>query len=268
MNSVKIQFLFLLLLFISSCNSPGNHDVYVSVKTTAGNMKIRLYNETPLHRDNFIRLVTSDFYAGIPFHRVINGFMIQAGDESLKPGITSKLRDSLSVLTVRPEFNPFLFHKKGALAAAREGNDINPEMLSSATQFYIVQGKKLTSEQVDLSQQTIDNKIREANLLRFIHEITDSSKNGLNLTPSQIQERATLRLYDFLDKTGTRKITDDQKKAYMSEGGVPRLDGTYTVFGEVVEGFDVIDRIAAFQTDAADKPVKDVIILKMKIIRK
>ena len=231
-------------------------------------MKIRLYNETPLHRDNFIRLVKSNFYDGIPFHRVINGFMIQAGDESLKPGISARLRDSLSALTVPPEFNPLLFHKRGALAAAREGNDINPEMLSSATQFYIVQGKKLTAEQLIIAQQTVDNKIKEANLVRFIHEYTDSSKHGMNLSPAQIQERATLRLYDFLDKQGNRKITDSQKETYIKDGGVPRLDGTYTVFGEVTEGFDVIDKIAAVQTDATDKPVKDVVIIKMKIERK
>ena len=258
-----IFFLFLL----PSCKNTSDRDVYIQVKTTEGTMKLRLYNETPLHRDSFKRLVESHFYDGIPFHRVINGFMIQAGDETFKNGISQKIKDSLSSLTVRPEFNALLFHKKGALAAARENNDINPEMLSSATQFYIVQGQKLNSDQLDKAEQTINNKIREANLLRFIREICDSSKY-LTLTQSQIEEKATLRLYDYLDKSGTRKITPEQRTVYSTSGGVPRLDGTYTVFGEVVEGFDVIDRIAAVATDASDKPIKDVVILKMKIVKK
>jgi cyclophilin family peptidyl-prolyl cis-trans isomerase len=265
-----IRSLITLFFVISlvSCNNTANNDFYVSLRTSEGDIKLRLYNETPLHRNNFISLVNSHYYDGIPFHRVINGFMIQAGDVSLKHGLSTRLHDSLSSLRIRPEFNPVLFHKRGALAAAREGNDVNPAMLSSATQFYIVQGKKLTSEQLDIAQQTITDKVREANLVRIIHEITDSSLSGLNLSPAQVQERATLQLYDYLDKNGSRKLTDEQRSVYMTSGGVPRLDGTYTVFGEVVQGMDVIDKIAALNTDATDKPLNEVRILKMKIVRK
>jgi peptidylprolyl isomerase len=268
MNRLPSLLTVLFLLMVSSCKNPANQDVYVSVKTSAGTMKLKLYSETPLHKDNFIRLVNSHFYDGIPFHRVIDGFMIQAGDESLKPGINPRLRDSLSKLTVKPEFRPGLFHKRGALAAAREGNDVNPEMLSSATQFYIVQGKKLTSDQLTIAEQTLNNRIREANLVRLIYEVKDSIKPGSEISPAEIQEKATLALYDYLDKTGPRKITEEQKNIYINAGGVPRLDGTYTVFGEVVEGFEVIDKIAAVKTDATDKPLTDVVILKMKIVRK
>ncbi len=268
MNTPRILFIILFSILLSSCNSPGNKDVYVLVKTTAGNMKIKLYNETPMHRDNFISLVKSHFYDGIPFHRVINGFMIQAGDETLKKGIPQVVKDSLTDLTINPEFNPLLYHKKGALAAAREGNDINPEMKSSATQFYIVQGKKLTAGQLDMAEQSIMINIRQANLARIYHEVSDSSKAGLNLTPEQIQERTTLRLFEFLDKSGPRKLTDEQRNVYMNSGGVPRLDGTYTVFGEVVQGFDVIDKIAAVPTDGTDKPLSDVLILGMKLVSK
>ena len=255
------------VIILLSCNDSGNKDIYISVRTSEGDIKLRLYNETPLHRDNFVRLVKSHFYDGVPFHRVINGFMIQAGDGSLKPDLSARTRDSLLSQTIRPEFNPQLYHKRGALAAAREGNDVNPEMLSSATQFYIVQGKKLTSEQLDIAQQTINDRIRDANLVRLLHEISDSSRHGLNLTPAQIEEHATLQLYDYLDKNGSRKITDEQRLVYMNSGGVPRLDGTYTVFGEVVKGMEVVDRIASVNTDATDKPLKDVLILKMKIER-
>jgi cyclophilin family peptidyl-prolyl cis-trans isomerase len=267
MNTTRLISSLILVILLASCNNSVNQDIYVSIKTTEGNIKVRLYNQTPLHRDNFIRLVKSHFYDSIPFHRVINGFMIQAGDESLKPGISNAMKDSLSALTVNAEFNPVLYHKKGALAAAREGNDVNPEMKSSATQFYIVQGKRLTAWQLDIAEQTINTKIREANFVRLLHEVSDSSKAGLNLSPAEIQERTTLRLYEFLDRSGPHKIPDDQRTVYMSQGGVPRLDGTYTVFGEVVEGLEVIDKIAAFRTDSTDKPLNTVTIIKMKIVR-
>ena len=268
MNITRLIPSLMLVILLASCNNSVNQDIYVSIKTTEGNIKLRLYNETPHHRDSFVRLVKTRFYDSIPFHRVINGFMIQAGDESLKPGISNALKDSLSALTVDAEFNPALYHKKGALAAAREGNDVNPEMKSSATQFYLVQGKRLTSEQLDIADQTINTKIREANFIRLLHEVSDSSKAGLNLNPSEIQERATLRLYEFLDKSGPHKITPVQRSVYSSLGGVPRLDQTYTVFGEVVEGLEVIDKIAAVSTDSTDKPLKAVLILKMKIVRR
>lgn len=266
MNAARILQFLIFTLFLTACNDNANKEIFVSLKTSAGNIKLKLYNQTPLHRDNFVRLVKSHFYDGIPFHRVINGFMIQAGDESLKPGISKALKDSLSVLTVPPEFNPIYYHKKGALAAARESNDINPEMRSSATQFYIVQGRPLTADELDIAEQSINNNIRQANLVRLLHEVSDSSKAGLNLSPSQIQEHAILQLYDFLDKTGVHKISEEERAVYMTLGGVPRLDATYTVFGEVVEGLDVIDKIAGVKTDATDKPLNEVIILKMKIV--
>ena len=268
MNPVRLIQIFTLMLLLTACNDTANQNIYISVKTSLGDIKLKLYNETPQHRDNFVRLVNSHFYEGIPFHRVINGFMIQAGDPALKQNIKPSLADSLSALTVPAEFNPQLYHKKGALAAAREGNDINPEMKSSATQFYIVQGKRLSPDQLDIAEQSINNNIKQAYFVKFINEVTDSSKAGLNLSPAQIQERATLHLYDYLDKTGIHKISETHRNVYMSAGGVPRLDGTYTVFGEVVEGLDVVDKIAAVKTDSTDKPENEVIILKMKIVRR
>jgi peptidylprolyl isomerase len=268
MNKTLLVQLLIFTVFLIACESNANKEIYISVKTSSGNIKLKLYNQTPLHRDNFVRLVKSHFFDGIPFHRVINGFMIQAGDGSLKPGISNALRDSLSLLTVPPEFNSQLYHKKGALAAARESNDVNPEMRSSATQFYIVQGMRLTADQLNIADQSINNNIRQANFFRILQEVSDSSKAGLNLSSSQIQERATLRLYEFLDKTGTYRIADEQRSVYMTLGGVPRLDGTYTVFGEVVEGLDVVDKIAAEKTDETDRPLNNVTILSMKIVRR
>ncbi len=134
----------------------------ILMKTTLGDIKIRLYDGTPLHRDNFIKLVKSGIYDGISFHRVIKGFMIQAGDPSTRNVRISQVSDSLNTFTIPSEFNNIYFHKKGALAAAREGNDVNPEMRSSGTQFYIVQGTKLTDEELDQAEHSINNNLKQA----------------------------------------------------------------------------------------------------------
>ena len=271
MNTNKILPALFIVTFLSfSCNSNNNdHNVFVLIKTTLGDIKIHLYDETPVHRDNFVKLVNSHFYNGILFHRVIDGFMIQAGDPETKPGFINSDNDTLVSYTLPAEFRPQLFHKKGAVAAARQGNEVNPEMRSSGTQFYIVQGKPLTADEVNQAEQSINSNIKQSQFIRIIHEISDSNRlSGLNLSDAEIQERALLRLYDYLEKKGEHKITDEQKVVYENIGGVPRLDGTYTVFGEVIEGLDVVDKIAAVKTDQNDKPVNDIVITKMKIVKK
>lgn len=186
---------------------------YVLIETQYGNMKVKLYNETPLHRDNFLKLVREGFYDDLLFHRVIRNFMIQGGDpesKNAKPG--QMLGSGTLGYRVPAEFNPALFHKKGALAAAR---DNNPEKASSSCQFYLVQGN------------VWDDKGLEMMSMRF-----------------------------------GKKFTEEQVKAYKTIGGTPHLDMDYTVFGEVEEGLEVIDRIAAVATAPGDRPLEDV---KMKI---
>jgi peptidyl-prolyl cis-trans isomerase B (cyclophilin B) len=190
-------------------------NVTVLMETTEGNMKIKLYDETPLHRDNFVKLVKSGFYNGLIFHRVIKGFMIQGGDPMSKnPTPNAEYGTGGPGYTIPAEFNSKLIHKKGALAAARTNN---PEKASSGSQFYIVQGEKAN--------------------------ISENLKNGfkLNYTPEQIE-------------------------AYKTIGGTPTLDGEYTVYGEVIEGLDVIDKIANTKTKPSDRPLKDVIINKITIV--
>ena len=173
------------------------------IHTEYGDMKGFLYNETPLHRDNFVKLVKQGWYKNSPFHRVIKNFMIQGGqnaDGRLDPGYR-----------IPAEFNPKFFHKKGALAAARMGDQVNPQKESSGSQFYIVQGTVL------------DEKTLQA----------FSARNGVKYTPEQV-------------------------KTYTTIGGTPHLDGAYTVFGEITEGFDVLDKIASVKTLPGDKPEKDV----------
>ena len=194
---------------------------YVKIETSYGDMVVKLYNETPLHRDNFIKLVKDGTYDGLIFHRVINQFMIQGGDpnsRTAKPG--QMLGDGELGYTIPAEFVPGLFHKKGALAAARQGDEVNPQKASSSCQFYIVQGTTW-----------------DANRLKMVEQ-----RMGKSFTAKEAEVYATL-------------------------GGTPFLDGDYTVFGEVVEGMEVIDKIAAVQCGPMDRPIEDV-KMKMSIIER
>jgi cyclophilin family peptidyl-prolyl cis-trans isomerase len=259
-----------LILTVASCNSKGgNENTTVLIKTTSGDIKVKLYDETPIHRDNFIKLVNMGFYNGISFHRVIKDFMIQAGDPKTRTGLSREQLDTLDTYTIPAEFRRQYFHKKGALAAAREGNDVNPEMRSSGTQFYIVQGKKYTAEELKTTVERLNSGLRQVVFSKFIRETADSARiAGTPLSESEIQEQASLKMFKYLTTGGEYKLSQEQTDAYMNTGGVPRLDATYTVFGEVVEGIEIVDRIAASPTNQADKPVEDIRIISMKIVER
>jgi peptidylprolyl isomerase len=271
MNTIirKLLLFPVLLLFIS-CNSPlHNENTIILMKTTLGDIKIKLYDGTPIHRDNFIKLINSGFYEGISFHRVIKDFMIQAGDPATKSDHSKALPDSLNTYTIPAEFTSQYFHKKGALAAAREGNDVNPEMRSSGTQFYIVQGVKYTDAELIQAEQRINGNLKQSVFNKIMRSTADSlRKTGKILTAPEIQEISTPKMFQYLSNNKDYVIPEDHRNIYKSIGGVPRLDGTYTVFGEVVEGLDVVDRIAAVQTSTGDKPLNDIRIIKIKIISK
>jgi cyclophilin family peptidyl-prolyl cis-trans isomerase len=251
-----------------SCNAPGGtENVVVLIKTSSGNIRIKLYDNTPIHRDNFIKLVEMGFYDGISFHRVIKDFMIQAGDPSTRTGLTKEQLDTLSTYTIPAEFHKEYYHKKGALAAARQGNDVNPEMRSSGTQFYIVQGKKYSNAELKATEEGINSNIKQALFSRLIKEVADSARqSGRPLQESEIQERASMKMFDFLTTHADFGFSDEQVNTYINAGGTPRLDGTYTVFGEVIEGLETVDAIASVQTNQADKPVDDVKIISMKLV--
>jgi cyclophilin family peptidyl-prolyl cis-trans isomerase len=187
-------------------------DPLIKIETSLGDMVIKLYNETPLHRDNMIKLIQENFFDNQLFHRVIKDFMVQGGDpHSIGAAKGERLGNGGPGYTIPAEFHPQLIHKKGALAAARQGDAANPEKASSGSQFYLVQGKLL-------SQQ----------------EINSFAQAG---TP----------------------FTQESLEAYTTMGGTPHLDGSYTVFGEIVVGLEILDRIAATQTDTYDRPIEDVI---------
>jgi cyclophilin family peptidyl-prolyl cis-trans isomerase len=252
------------------CAGPAGYEKpVILMKTTLGDIKLLLYDETPIHRDNFLKLANSGFYEGISFHRVINNFMIQAGDPLSRTVPVAKSADSLNTYTIPAEFNKKYFHKKGALAAAREGNEVNPDMRSSGTQFYIVQGVKFTDEELNQAEERINSNIKQAMFNKFIRQAADSARlSGTPLSEQQAQDRAFVRMSQYLTTTETYRIPEEQRTVYKNIGGVPRLDCTYTVFGEVLEGLDIVDMIAGVKTDNNDKPLSDVKILKIKIVSK
>ena len=268
--AIKHIVLVYTLLLLTSCNTPvgENNNTTVSLKTTLGDITIKLYDSTPVHRDNFIKLVNNGFYDGVTFHRVIKDFMIQAGDIITKSGTATTPADSLKTYTIPAEINNLHFHKKGALAAARQGNDVNPEMRSSGTQFYIVQGVKYTDEELNLAEQRVNSNLKQALFNRLLKETADSaSLSGKTLSEGEIQEIASVEMFKYLTNNKEYKLSEEQRNVYKNIGGTPRLDATYTVFGEVIEGLEIVDKIAAVQTDSNDKPVNDIRIIKIKIIK-
>lgn len=228
---MKKTLLTLTLLLLTAVMAMAQQDTVrreVLIETTMGNMRVALSNETPRHRDNFLRLVRSKYYDGTLFHRVIKDFMAQAGDSTTRHAKPDQRLGGYSPnYTVPAEFRfPALFHKRGALAAAREGDAQNPERASSSAQFYLVWGYQFNDPTLDRVQQRLDER-------------TDS----------------------------TVRLTPEVREAYKTLGGTPHLDGQYTVFGEVVEGLDVLERLQAVATDDHDRPVDDVRIVRMTIVR-
>jgi len=269
-NFSRLAIFLIFIISFAACSTPeSNENTTFSMKTSVGTIKIKLYDDTPLHRDNFIKLIKNNFYEGISFHRVIKDFMIQAGDPLTRTVPFPKMNDTLNTYTIPAEFRPHLFHKKGALAAAREGNDVNPEMKSSGTQFYIVQGVKYDAAAISQEESRVNNNLKQALFRKLIVETTDSLKlTGNPLSEAQIQEISSIKMFKYMTDHSDYAIPEEHRSTYASVGGVPRLDGTYTVFGEVIEGLDVLDRIASEPTDAGDKHVNDIRILKIKIERK
>ena len=247
-------------------------ETLVKIETTAGDIKVKLYNETPKHRDNFIKLVKDGMYEGTLFHRVIKDFMIQAGDPDSKNAPKGKMLGAGDVgYTIPAEFvYPKFFHKKGALSAARQGDNVNPKKESSGCQFYIVTGKVYNdSTLLSMESQMNENKINVIfNTLAQKHmkEIYKMRKandeNGLY----DLQEKLFAEAQEIAAKQPEFHFTPEQIEAYTTVGGTPHLDGEYTVFGEVVEGMDVVDKIQQVKTDRSDRPEEDVKIIKATIL--
>lgn len=226
----KIVFIFALLFSMTLAAAKPEKNSVVLIQTTMGDIKVMLYNDTPIHRDNFLKLVNEGYYDGLLFHRVINNFMIQGGDpESKNAEKGQRLGMGGPDYTLPAEIVfPKYCHKRGALAAARIGDAANPERESNGSQFYIVEGKTYTDDELKTMEQRVAQNVSSQEPFHYSYE---------------------------------------QRLIYKTVGGTPHLDGQYTVFGEIIEGFDVLQKISDVKTDDADRPEEDVKIITMKILK-
>ncbi|GHT36447.1 peptidyl-prolyl cis-trans isomerase [Bacteroidia bacterium] len=234
---------------------------------------MKLYNETPQHRDNFVKLVNDGFYNGVLFHRVIADFMIQGGDPDSK---TAKAGQQLGAgnigYTVPAEFVfPKLYHKKGALAAARTGDAVNPQKASSGSQFYIVTGAVVDDAQLNQIEQSKQNGLGQSLFQKKVNEnaalIQKMQSEGDQQGLQALQERFIQEIQQALAISPAFKFTPEQRETYKTIGGTPFLDNDYTVFGEVVEGMSVVDKISAVKTAPGDRPLEDVKVIKATVVK-
>ncbi|MHB8400662.1 MAG: peptidylprolyl isomerase [Bacteroidia bacterium] len=276
-----IFFLFLHLIFGREFFSQNTQNIddtsrtaLVLIKTQYGDIKIRLSNQTPLHRDNFLKLAQKGFYDSLLFHRIIAGFMIQGGDpysKYAKPFVV--LGDSDIGYTVPAEIVPSLFHKRGMLCAARDGDDVNPLHASSGCQFYITQGRgPLTDNDLKLYEYRINKKLRT----HLKDSVLQTAENKATLEKYQHYKKSKINdsllvLEKILDEkinpiyvlTPHYTFTPEQIKAYKKVGGCPHLEGNYRGYGEVLQGMNVVDKITEVNTDSHDRPLENI---RMKVI--
>ncbi len=249
------------------------NDVLVDIKTSVGDIQVRLYGETPRHRDNFVKLVKEGFYNDVLFHRIINQFMIQTGDPESKGAAKGKMLGSggpgynLPAEIVYPKY----FHKRGALAAARQADQVNPKRESSGSQFYIVTGRVMPAGQLQqMEQQMLMAKKQDVfqGLVRENEAKIRQLQTSRDSTALEaLRQELIAQMEAKVAGEAAPAMTEEQRQAYTTVGGAPHLDGQYTVFGEVVKGMEVVDKIEKVATDRNDRPVEDVKIISMSIVK-
>lgn len=273
-----VVLLTILVCGLTGCKSGQKKDgnmekeTKLKIETSAGDIIVKLYNETPQHRDNFIKLAKEGTYEGTLFHRVIKDFMIQAGDPESKNAPKGKMLGAGDVgYTIPAEIvYPKYFHKKGALSAARQGDNVNPKKESSGCQFYIVTGKVYSdSTLLGMEQQKSQmrlNSVFQTLAQKYTKEIYKMRKDGDQDGLMNLQDSLIAQAEAQVAKEPEFHFTPEEVKAYTTVGGTPHLDGEYTVFGEVLEGMDIVDKIQKVKTDRSDRPEEDVIIKKVTVI--
>ena len=270
MKKIVLAFLSgIFFLQVSCVNSQNDKQSgsLVKIETEFGDITLKLFDETPIHRDNFIKLANEGFFDGLLFHRVIEDFMIQGGDPDSKnaePG--KRLGGGDPGYTLPAEIDSSLFHKKGALAAARRGGPANPEKRSSGSQFYIVQGTVFSHGALDTLEMKMNQQRQRTVMQQFFSEAQEElsqlqqagDQEKLNLRVTEIREKAD----DKISQMPRLEFSAERRETYTTLGGYPSLDNEYTIFGEVIEGLDVLDKLAGVETDQFDRLVNDV---KMKV---
>jgi len=267
--SILIVLLMGLINGFSAAAQTKEPVYYVNIVTNMGTMKVKLYNETPHHRDKFLELAGEGRYNGTLFYRTVKNFVIQGGSDDSRNAAPGKHIGYGTAINIDSEFNDKCFHKKGALCAPRQPEEINHFKMSDIGQFYIVQGKKYTNEELDLIEKSVNNpimiKLKRKYYLPQKEELARLKKENpkeFNKLLRKVKDQIAFD-YALSDK---KEFTEEQRKAYTTVGGTPELDGEYTVFGEVVEGLSVINKIAALKTDKNNRPLKDVTI-KIEIVK-
>lgn len=265
----QLYFLLLVLFLLASCADKSldpSKPVYVMIETTMGDVTVALYDDTPLHRDNFIKLCQSGEYKDVLFHRVIKEFVVQGGDpESKKHEPGALYGDGDGGYTVPAEILPHHFNKRGVLIDAKESDQFNTERASAGTQFCFVQGKVYNDAELDQIETRIQDIRWKWLYYKFKKEVKE--KNPA-FSPNDVEAEATTLLEDTLVMLGKAVIPEEHREVYRTLGGVPHLDGSVTIFGEVVEGFDIVEKISLMKTDTNDRPLTDVMIKGTRVFQK
>lgn len=280
---MKRQFLFLLSVLLMACITSGctqkqktldpDKPVYVTVKTSMGDVTVVLYDDTPLHKENFIKLCQENTYDGVLFHRIVKDFVVQGGDPNSKerePGV--RYGSYSGGYTVPAEILPHYYNKRGVLLDAKKGDDVNPERESAGTQFCFMQGKVMTDEELDKAETRINDIRRNWLYHKFRKELkekdpslADESKEG------ELDNQASIMVVDTLEVLGEYKIPQDRREVYKTIGGAPHLDGSVTIFGEVVEGLDIVEKMSLVDTEGAENfnwPLEPVWVISTEVFQK
>ncbi len=269
----KLVLVFIVCLMAGNLLAQSPKDPIVLISTTYGDIRVKLFHQTPLHTKNFVKLAKKGYFNNTLFHRVIKGFMIQGGDPDSKTAKPEQLLgEGGPKYTIPFEYNPAFFHKKGMLAAAREGDDVNPLRASSASQFYIVVGKVFDDAGLEKAEKRINTSLKNNLMYNYIasnkalkDRLADYKKNDTAAFSRQMKQLSLIA--DTLYKEQKQyTIPEAEREVYKTIGGTPHLDASYSIFGEVVEGMDVVEKIALTATDKNDRPLENI-VMKVRVLK-
>ncbi len=267
-----LKIISVVILVFLQFNAIAQKDTVVVISTSYGVIKLKLYDDTPIHKHNILKLVRNGVYDSLLFHRIINGFMIQGGDPDSKRADANQIIGNGDIgYTLPAEINPLHFHKKGALAAARQGDDVNPDKRSSGCQFYIVHGKKFAELDMVTVESRMASQLKQSLILKYLgkpenielkkrYTFHQQARNNdsLNFINKQVHPIIEAEMKNHK----LHKFSKEEKLIYSTVGGSPHLDGNYTVFGEVMEGIEVVDKIAEAEVSDNGRPINDI---RMKV---